>query len=306
MIRKLFSVFMSAMLICTMMGTAFADVPNTMDDKLAAVETTLYGTAQTGPMADRMSKLETDLGMTSGKQSGMADRINTLYDAVYDNTSAPSLVTQMNALEWAISHKVSGECMQQRVTAMEISINGHAAEGTFMNRVEGLSTFAFGSKSIPLTQTTVPANTLVKIALVDPVNAKNLKVGDVIRYQAAEDVVEDGMLLFTKGAMGEGVVTKVSQAANFGRNAKVEMDFKSLTAVDGRSVDMFLGAEAQESMKEMGMAAGASIAGMVLLGPIGIIGGAFVKGSNVNLPEGTELYIQTKQDETIYAIPTTE
>ena len=52
------------------------------------------------------------------------------------------------------------------------------------------------------------------------------------------------------------------------------------------------------------MAAGASLAGMLILGPIGIIGGAFVHGKNVDLPEGTELYIQTAEETTVYGIPT--
>ena len=41
-------------------------------------------------------------------------------------------------------------------------------------------------------------------------------------------------------------------------------------------------------------------------GAIGIIGGAFVKGKNIDLPEGTELFIQTHDDTVLYAIPTTE
>ena len=304
MLKKFFSLVMCAVFMFTMTATAFADVANTAEDKLGAVETTLYGTVQTGALADRINKLEKDF---EGSHTGgsMMDRINALYDATYDNSSSPSLVTQMNALEWAISHKVSMECMQQRVTDMEISVNGKASSGTFKSRVEGLSQFAFGSKTIPLVQTNVPANTLAKIALVDRVNAKNLKAGDVIRIQAAEDVVEDGMLLFTKGASGEAVVTKVSQAKNFGRNAEIEMDFKYLTSVDGRQLDIILGEESKKSMEQLGMAAGASLAGMLVLGPIGIIGGAFVNGKNIDLPEGTELYIQTLNDEVIYAIPTT-
>ena len=304
MLKKFFSLVMCAVFMFTMTATAFADVANTAEDKLGAVETTLYGTVQTGALADRINKLEKDF---EGSHTGgsMMDRINALYDATYDNSSSPSLVTQMNALEWAISHKVSMEYMQQRVTDMEISVNGKTSSGTFKSRVEGLSQFAFGSKTIPLVQTNVPANTLAKIALVDRVNAKNLKAGDVIRIQAAEDVVEDGMLLFTKGASGEAVVTKVSQAKNFGRNAEIEMDFKYLTSVDGRQMDIILGEESKKSMEQLGMAAGASLAGMLVLGPIGIIGGAFVNGKNIDLPEGTELYIQTLNDEVIYAIPTT-
>ncbi len=304
MLKKFFSLVMCAVFMFTMTATAFADVANTAEDKLGAVETTLYGTVQTGALADRINKLEKDF---EGSHTGgsMMDRINALYDATYDNSSSPSLVTQMNALEWAVSHKVSMECMQQRVTDMEISVNGKTGSGTFKSRVEALSQFAFGSKTIPLVQTNVPANTLAKIALVDRVNAKNLKAGDVIRIQAAEDVVEDGMLLFTKGASGEAVVTKVSQAKNFGRNAEIEMDFKYLTSVDGRQLDIILGEESKKSMEQLGMAAGASLAGMLVLGPIGIIGGAFVNGKNIDLPEGTELYIQTLNDEVIYAIPTT-
>ena len=304
MLKKFFSLVMCAVFMFTMTATAFADVANTAEDKLGAVETTLYGTVQTGALADRINKLEKDFGGIHTDGS-MMDRINALYDATYDNSSSPSLVTQMNALEWAISHKVSMACMQQRVTDMEISVNGKTSSGTFKSRVEGLSQFAFGSKTIPLVQTNVPANTLAKIALVDRVNAKNLKAGDVIRIQAAEDVVEDGMLLFTKGASGEAVVTKVSQAKNFGRNAEIEMDFKYLTSVDGRQMDIILGEESKKSMEQLGMAAGASLAGMLVLGPIGIIGGAFVNGKNIDLPEGTELYIQTLNDEVIYAIPTT-
>ena len=306
MFKRFFSVLLSALLLCTTMGTALADVPNTAEDKLAAIETTLYGEAKTGALLDRINRLERDYGVSTETASGMMDRINVLYDTTYDNSASPSMITQMNALEWAISHSVSMDSMQNRVTAMENNVNGKVSEGTFKERIESLATFAFGSKTIPLSQTNIPANTLTKIALVTPVNAKNLKAGDVIKYQAAEDVVENGMLLFTKGAGGEGVVTKVTQAKNFGRNAEIEIDFKTLTAVDGREINMTLGEESKKSMEQVGLAAGASLAGMAILGPVGIITGVFVNGKNIDLPEGTELYIQTKADETIYAIPTTE
>ena len=85
----------------------------------------------------------------------------------------------------------------------------------------------------------------------------------------------------------------------------MEIDFKTLLAVDGTNMDMFVGEEAKKEMKTMAMAAGASIAGMIILGPVGIITGAFVHGENIDLPAGTELYIQTKADTTVYAIPTT-
>ena len=151
----------------------------------------------------------------------------------------------------------------------------------------------------------VPANTLIKISLVTPVNAKNLKAGDTIQYKVAEDVVENGMLLFAKGEPGTGTVTKVKQARNFGRDAEVVIDFKSTKAMDGTNVDTFVGAEAKKQMETLAMAAGASLAGIVLLGPIGVVAGIFVNGKNIDLPAGTELYIQTKADTTLYGVPMT-
>ena len=62
--------------------------------------------------------------------------------------------------------------------------------------------------------------------------------------------------------------------------------------------------ESEKEMKNLAMAAGASLAGIVVLGPIGIIGGAFVKGKNIDLPEGTEFYIQTKSDAVRYGVVT--
>lgn len=304
MLKKIFQVLLCAVFLLNTTGIAFAEVANTAEAKLAAVETQLYGMTQTGAFAERINKVELDLKGTNSTGS-MMERVNRVYDGVYDNSSAPSIITQMNALEWAISHTVSMDCIQQRVNTMEMSIEGKTSEGTIISRIENLSEFAFGTTEIPLVQTTVPANTLAKIALTDDLNAKNLKQGDIIKFQAAEDVVEDNLLIFTNGAAGEAEVTKVTQAKNFGRDASIELNFKYLTTVDGRQLEMVLGEESQKSMEQLGMAAGASLAGMLVLGPIGIIGGAFVQGKNINLPAGTELYIQTLNDAVIYAIPTT-
>ena len=214
-------------------------------------------------------------------------------------------MAQLNAVEWSIEHQVSMKPVQQRITEMETTIQGKTGEGTYRQRIAKLSSYAFGSNTLPLTQVSVPANTLIKISLVTPVNAKNLKVGDTIQYKVAEDVVENGMLLFAKGEPGTGTVTKVKQARNFGRDAEVVIDFKSTKAMDGTNVDTFVGAEAKKQMETLAMAAGASLAGIVLLGPIGVVAGIFVNGKNIDLPAGTELYIQTKADTTLYGVPMT-
>ena len=151
----------------------------------------------------------------------------------------------------------------------------------------------------------MPANTLIKIALVTPVQSKNLKAQDVIQFKVAQDVVVNGKLVFAKGSLGEGIVTKVKQARNFGRNAEVNVDFHRTKSVDGTFVPTFSGEEAKQEMKSLAMAGGASVAGIAVLGPVGIVAGAFVHGKDVDLPAGTELYIQTKADQMLYGVETT-
>lgn len=286
------------------MGIAVAATPQTVQDKLAAVEKDAYGTEQTGAILDRINKLEKDFDGKHRTGSMMA-RVDALYDEVYTNSTKPSILAELNAIEWNINHEVSMNSVEKRVADMEMSINGKTSEGTYKQRIKALSEASFGSATLPLAQTIVPSNTLIKVALVDPVNTKNIKVGDTVRFKVASDVIVNGKLVFAKGEPGEGEVTKVTHARNFGRNAKLEIDFRQTKAIDGTDVDTFVGDEAKEEMKSLAMAAGASLAGIVLLGPIGIIGGAFVNGKDIDLPEGTELYIQTKADTTLYGVATT-
>ena len=304
--RKLLGVLLAAVMLFETMGVALAAAPATMADKLAEIERTAYGTPQTGALLDRVNKLEKDFEGDHSPNESVMQRVDNLYAAMFKNESSPSLVTRMNAIEWGITRSVSMDSIQKRVSDMEIAMTGAPSEGTYRARIDTLAGYAFGSKDVPLEKTQVPVNTLVKASLVTPVNAKNLKVGDRIEIKSEEDVIENGRLLFAKGAPGYGEVTKVKQAGNFGRDAEVQIDFKAMRTMDGTDAAMTLGEAAKEKMQSMAFAAGASIAGIALLGPIGIIGGAFVKGKNINLPEGTELYIQTAEPMTIYGLAAEE
>ena len=302
MVKKLFCLLLSAIFFFETLGIAAAAAPETMAEKLAAVERTAYGEPQTGALLDRVNKLEKDFEGENSPRSSVMERVDAVYETMFGNAAGPSLVTQMNAIEWGITRAVSMDSIQKRVSAMEITMTGKPSEGTYRHRIDTLAGYAFGTKDIPLSKVSIPANTLVKVSLATPVNAKTIKAGDRIELKAEEDVIENGMLLFAKGAPGYGEVTKVSQAKNFGRDAEVKIEFKALRAIDGTDTPVVLGEESKQKMQSMAMAAGASVAGIALLGPIGIIGGAFVKGKNIDLPVGTELYIQTSEPMTIYGL----
>lgn len=301
--KKICSLFICMIFCVEILGTGKIFAASTsMSDQLAQMEETVYGSVQTGGLLDRIKKLEGDIGETSSSSSGIMQRIDTLYDVVFRNELHPSLVAQINAIEWTCTEEVSMEPILNRIVALEKFIFNKSFEGTYKERISTLSKSFGDNKEISLVQATVPVNTLLKIALVTPVNAKTTKEGDVIEFKVAEDVIESNHLLFAKGAAGSGVVTKVSRAKLFGQDAKVEIDFKKVYAVDGTEVETTCGEEAQQKMKSMAIAGGASVAGMLVLGPIGAAAGLAVKGSNVDWPAGTETYIQTKNDATVYGI----
>ena len=145
-------------------------------------------------------------------------------------------------------------------------------------------------------QATLVKDTLIKIKTVTPLDSKKNKTGDPVEFAVAEDVYAAGMLVIAKGAVGRGKLTKVDQAQNFGRDAKMEVNFESVEALDMTLVSTLLGEKAKKETESMALAAGAGVAGMILLGPIGVVGAAFVHGKNISIPEGTLLYIQTQND----------
>ncbi|WP_295163708.1 hypothetical protein [Selenomonas sp. F0473] len=303
--QKICVLALTFVLALTSAGTAFAaETPNAVQSKLALIEQDTYGREQTGALIDRINRLERDYD-GSHRTGSLMSRIDALYEEIYTNSTTPSILMDLNAIEWNINHETSMRAVQERVGEMETSLLGKTGEGTFKKRIAALSTASFGTKDIPVVPVSVPADTLVKISLVTPVNAKNLKVGDTIEYQVADDVFVNDALVFAKGSRGEGTVTKVRQARNFGRNAEVEIDFNNTKALDGTYVTTYVGEEAKKEMEHLAMAAGASLAGIAILGPVGIVAGAFVRGKNVDLPAGTELYIQTKEETTLYGVQTT-
>lgn len=229
--RKLISAVMSAVFLVSSMGITAAATPETVQDKLGAIEKDTYGTVQTGALVDRINKLEKDYDGTHRSGSMMA-RVNAIYDEVYTNSTKPSLLADLNAVEWNIGHEVSMEPVDSRMADLEMSMTGKTGTGTYKQRLASLSKASFGTAVLPLEQVRVPAETLIKVALVTPVDSDNLKVGDTIRYKIADDVIVNGKLVFAKGLPGEGTVTKVKQARNFGRNAEVNIDFNKTKSID--------------------------------------------------------------------------
>ena len=191
--KKVISTGLCLSLLLTSSPTVFAETLNTtnttqpaydytlpdastLQSKLQLVESSVYGQAQTGALLSRISR-------------AISDRINTLYATMFDNSIRPSAITQMNGIEWFLSGHVSIKSITDRITALETTLYGKAASGTLQKRMNDLALLAYGNSDAktPLVSTTIPADTLIKIKLVTPLNSETTKAGDVVKFQAAED-----------------------------------------------------------------------------------------------------------------------
>ena len=102
---------------------------------------------------------------------------------------------------------------------------------------------------------------------------------------------------------GVGEITKAKKATLLSRPGKLEIEFKSLSALDGTSLSLILGEEAKEENKRLYVAVGAGILGLIILSsPVGLVLGALVPGKNVKIEEGTEMFLQVESDTPMIAL----
>ncbi len=274
----------------------------TLLEKVGAVERFFYGQEQAGALVERVNKLDYEV-YGSKSNAALTAKVDKLYHYAKDSSMAtPSFLLKLNAVEWALTHAVSNAPAKNRLEQVEQSIVGQIGTGSFEDRLNKLIALAYTGGEIGAVEATLAKDILVKIKLLTALDSKTAKTGDAVLVQAAEDVFVNGILVIAKGAQGSGKVLKAEGAQNFGRDAELQLSFDTITALDGKEVVTLLGEKAKEQNKSLATAAGASLAGMAILGPVGIVGGIFVHGKEIKLPVGTEFYVQTKGDSEIYGI----
>lgn len=276
----------------------------TVLEKTVAVETAIYGAAQTGSLVDRVNALQKAIYGAVSK-----DALVTKLDMIYDHTlvndgATPCLVAKVNATEWALAHNVTNLPVKARLENMEKTLLGNPATGDLDSRVNKLVQLAFTNGQMPLVSADIPADTLVKIAIQTELDSRKNRVGDPVVYQAVDDVYVNGVLVIPKGAIGTGHVSKVEQAKNFGRDGKLEVAFDGIGVLGGGNAPVFLGDKAKQETASLAKTAGATVVGLALLGPIGIIGGAFVHGQDIHVAPGSQMYVQTQGDTAAYGLQT--
>jgi hypothetical protein len=255
---------------------------------LTSLEKTVYGKEEAGPILQRIDMLEKDL--LGGKQDGpIVARLERLNAAL--RGPGDSLLFRLNALEWYLTRTLSGGALNPRLTQVEQSFSCQVESGPLGPRLERLAKLVWVDGKASSGQVQLEKGTLVMIKLGTELSSQSTKTGDKVKFQVAQDVKVDGKLIIPAGVAGEGRVTEVVAAANLGRDGRVRVNFGSIAALDGQPFPIEVDEKATEMNKSLQFAAGAAMAGVLLLGPVGLVGGYFVKGKDVVIPIGTEFFV---------------
>lgn len=293
--KQILSFLLTLIFSFTMIVPGFAaDASIPVADKVTAMEKLLYGTGQSGSLIQRMDSLEDDVYGTVTSDT-ILKRIDNLYDYLQSSEGGEaSFATRLNAVEWRFCETMTDAPAKTRIENAEKLVNGGTSSGALSVRLEELLKLAaYENGNLPVQKVTLPKDTVLKIEFTEAMASKTSREGDQVHFKVADNYYMNEVLVIPKGAKGTGSISKVVQPGMFGKDGRIDIKFSHVVAIDGSDVAITVGELAKQQATSIAGAAGATIGGMVLLGPVGVVGGAFVKGKAINIPVGAVTYVQT-------------
>lgn len=309
--RKLIACALVVVLAVTWVGpAAYAQGVAVGPPGLTQVEEILYGRSQEGALIPRLERVEMDVFGRLNSDSAILVRVQRLTNLLTGVEGDLSLTMKLNVIEWATFQQVHEKLsISRRLDQLESALYGQTRSNEGLGqRLDDLMRMMWPGGRVYVSETVVPKATLVRIELLTELNSETSKPGDVLRYQVVDDVVIDHQVVIPAGTQGEGSILAVDSAGRLGQDGLVRVDFGTVRAIDATSVPLQIAEEATEQNKSIELAAGASIAGVVLLGPIGLAAGYFVRGRPHVVPVGTKFYVEVSRDTQVNAlslVPTT-
>lgn len=305
--KRLSSLLIIIVFICTSVLAQFSWAAEasqaTLLEDLSQIEMAIYGVTQEKPLVERVEYLEKELvGRTL--PGTITSRAKQLKEFIISGTPEdPSVIFKINASQWTLEEKITSEPLITKIENLENVLFGKASSDVLAMRAESIFGVCFQEGRPQVEEVVIPAGTLVSIRFLSNLSSKSNKTGETFNFQISENVFLDNKLIIPINSEGVGEITKAKKATILSRPGKLEIEFKSLSALDGTSLSLILGEEAEEENKRLYVAIGAGILGFIILSnPVGLVLGALVPGKNVKIEEGTEMFLQIENDTPVIAL----
>jgi hypothetical protein len=295
------------MLFSCMVMQSWGATPDLSTDevRISKIERYIYGDEQSAKVSDRLNQIEEDMfGRATAKTD--AEKIKYLHDFIFKGAAeSVSLDMKLSFLEWKLFNKTGEGNLESRLAQLDKEVIGTVSMEPLAFRLEQLSHLTVENGLISVHQVRIPRGTEIKLILGKDISSKNAQKNDLVPMKIADDLfVDRNILAVSKGGIISGKVRSVRRGGRFGRSGFVNLEIKNIESMDSTQLPVEVAYAGQERFdkKRIGMAAGASTLGYFILGPIGVAGGAFVKGDDVDVPAGTEITVKTLSDATISGV----
>jgi hypothetical protein len=281
----------------SMTAWSAADVDELSGSLLAQLEEASYGIARSGALVDRLWDLELDIE-GQGQKGATLTRLFQLRDLIL-GPGSQSFAYKLSVLEWHVLKKQSSGPIIRRLAALEAAFLGQTriGEGSVRERVTKLMLASFDQAEPQTKQVILRQWTPVSIELLTTLDSGKLSGMQPVLYRVVQDVIYDGQLLVPAGALGQGKVVKVGSAGYFGKPGYFEVDFGTITAIDGSEVVVHpRKALWQKDDDPLRLAAGLSMGGLLISGKFwGAALGLLVRGNQLVVPQGTLIELEVAQ-----------
>ncbi|MFA6749830.1 MAG: hypothetical protein WCS82_08135 [Candidatus Riflebacteria bacterium] len=265
--------------------------------KVSRIERYIYGEEMKSPIQERLRQIEEDL---FGRSTGRAneDKASYLHDFIFRGTSQNiSLDMKLSYLEWKVFNKTGAGNLEARLADLDRVVFGHVSMEPMAFRLEQLVHLSIEDGLITMHSVIIPEGTVIKLKTKKEVSSRTSQKGDIVPVVMAHDLfINNNVLVMTTDGIVSAEVKNVRRSGRFGRTGYINLDLRNVETMDSTLLPVSIEDMGEKyDKKKISMAAGASTLGYIVLGPIGLAGGAFIKGGEIEIPEGTEITVRTTE-----------
>lgn len=300
-------IFAAVIFVSLLVFPAFGADESSTILQMDKAEMLIYGELQRGGLIDRLNSLESVLFGRSLPGS-IAERQQALLNFIQIGTSEqPSLLFKIGVGEWSVSQVVYPSIPALgRIQKLEQDLEGAIQEGKpLAMRVERILSMLLTDPVIQK-ELEISSDIPIKAQLLDSIGPGKSKKGDIVKVGLTEDIVLQGMLVAPKGSRVIVEIAEVQRPGSFGRPGEVRLDIKYLEILGPEQPKLKLldsRKDWEKGEKNIAVAAGASMFGAVLLGPLGLASGLLIRGDAINIDSGTQVLLQFVERTRVSAFP---
>lgn len=111
--------------------------------------------------------------------------------------------------------------------------NPQFARPTALVLLLSLSFLSFVRHTVPVT---LNAGTAIPLELTQAINSRLVQAGQTIDFRVRSDIKVGNQVVIPAGSIAKGLVTRAEKSKGLGKEGYVEVQIKSVTAVDGQQV----------------------------------------------------------------------